>query len=317
MQKSPSRAAISSRFSSETEIQILKELGSSKAQVMLVYLPKEKRFCALKLFVYEDNQISSYYINESRFSSLSHPHLISFIHTANKYEVTHKNRRYVLSSIMMELGRYGDLSFIINDTGLFQDEVLVRTYFHQLVEGVEYLHSRGIAHLDLKPDNLLLGEDLRLKITDFDAALMENDNVVHGKGTTNYRSPEIKKGDVSKPKASDIYSLGVTLFVMKTGFFPYIEDSLVDGYDLETLMKSNPAQFWKAHTLLHDNLSEFNQEFQDLFLAMVCENPAQRIGLEPVKKSAWYKGPVYTQKELKKKLIPVINQCDILKSYQC
>lgn len=55
------------------------------------------------------------------------------------------------------------------------DDTLVRTYFHQLVSGVEYLHSHGIAHLDLKLENLMLGENFELKIIDFDLSYVRGD----------------------------------------------------------------------------------------------------------------------------------------------
>lgn len=47
-------------------------------------------------------------------------------------------------------------------------EKIVRTYFHQLVDALEYLHKSGIAHLDLKPENIALGDKFMLKIMDFE-----------------------------------------------------------------------------------------------------------------------------------------------------
>lgn len=59
----------------------------------------------------------------------------------------------------MEYAPYGNFSKLMSKAKIYNDEKLTRTYFHQLVEGLEYLHSQDIAHLDLKFCNLLLGDD--------------------------------------------------------------------------------------------------------------------------------------------------------------
>src|SRR5690606_5457236 len=116
-----------------------------------------------------------------------------------------------------------DFFEVINSKVLTQDEKLVRTYFHQFVEGLEYLHSQGIAHLDLKPDNLLFGEDHKLKIADFDLSYICGDDSIRGKGTINFRAPEIKDYECKKPFAADIYSAGIILFALMFGYLPYDE----------------------------------------------------------------------------------------------
>ena len=69
----------------------------------------------------------------------------------------------------MEYAPYGDLYNLLASADL-SDEHLIHTYFSQLITGLEYLHSHHIAHLDIKPENLLIGHDYRLKIADFDQA---------------------------------------------------------------------------------------------------------------------------------------------------
>mmetsp|Transcript_11359 Transcript_11359/g.9772 ORF Transcript_11359/g.9772 Transcript_11359/m.9772 type:complete len:100 (-) Transcript_11359:543-842(-) len=95
----------------------------------------------------------------------------------------------------MEYAPYGDLFDCMEKAQIHRDEKLVRTYFHQLIEGLEYLHTNKIAHLDLKCENLLLTKDYKLKIADFDCSRMEGDSHVRTLGTLNYRAPEIKSGN--------------------------------------------------------------------------------------------------------------------------
>ena len=69
-------------------------------------------------------------------------------------------------AIVIELAKNGELFEYVSQGGMFKEEV-ARKYFHQLIEGLEYLHGQGIAHRDLKPENLLFDENFSLKIADF------------------------------------------------------------------------------------------------------------------------------------------------------
>lgn len=101
--------------------------------------------------------------------------------------------------------------------------MMARSYFKQLLKGVKYLHSFGVAHLDLKPDNLLLSENFQLKIGDFDGAFMNGDKKITSRGSRNYRDVELAQGVCKNPYAADIYSLGIILFIFVTGKLPYKE----------------------------------------------------------------------------------------------
>lgn len=68
--------------------------------------------------------------------------------------------------IVLELAPGGELFALLNTTGPFS-EALARTYFKQLVAGLDACHRVGIAHRDLKPENILMGADFSLKIADF------------------------------------------------------------------------------------------------------------------------------------------------------
>jgi len=78
---------------------------------------------------------------------------------------------------------------------MYGDKKLCRTFFHQLIDGIEYLHSQNLAHMDLKLENLVLGDDFKLKIIDFDLAISltdEKNDQYGGAGTKNYRAPEVR-----------------------------------------------------------------------------------------------------------------------------
>ena len=107
-------------------------------------------------------------INEAKIRlGLSHLHII------NQYEflenATYKKRNgttYPVIVVVLELAKGGELFDFISESGRF-NEMVARTYFHQMITGLEYLHKLKIAHRDMKPENLLFDLDFNLKIADF------------------------------------------------------------------------------------------------------------------------------------------------------
>ena len=96
--------------------------------------------------------------------------------------------------------------------------------FTQILEGINYAHKQGVIHRDLKPSNIIVTPENEIKITDFGIARMEG-QALHTKtgtkmGTISYMSPEQIKGE-NVDEQSDIYSLGITLYVMLAGKLPF------------------------------------------------------------------------------------------------
>ena len=98
--------------------------------------------------------------------------------------------------IIMEYCKRGELfDYIVDHERLTEDEAAI--FFYQLINGVEYIHSKGIAHRDLKPENLLLTKDKTLKIIDFGLSheFTGNNDLLKTKcGSPSYASPEILSG---------------------------------------------------------------------------------------------------------------------------
>ena len=140
--------------------------------------------------------------------------------------------------------------------------------------------------MDLKLENMLLGEDYRLKIADFDLAYLEGEKTIRGKGTCNYRAPELRNKNCAKPKATDIYSAGIILFCFKTGGYPAIEDTLIEGHDLYQMMLSQDKKFWEVHSRLQKKNVVFEDSFKELFMGMVRKNPEDRISIYQIKQNA-------------------------------
>jgi serine/threonine protein kinase len=151
--------------------------------------------------------------------------------------------------------------------------------------------------------NLWLGDDFKLKIVNFESAFKKSDEVVFTKGAKDYRAPEIRTRTCTLPEPADLYSAGIILFVMKTSTFPYLEDRTKDeSYKLYELLTEGNETFWKNHEHYYDKSEDEDASFKDLFFSMVKSDPTKRATIEEIKKSSWYNGPIYEDKELRVKM---------------
>jgi len=260
---------------------------------------------AMKVFSPNVDKYMEFYHNETRFSCLKHPNIIKIVHYEQDRASPYADKKLIGEGpyTIMEFAPYGDLFDFLKNYKKQIDDKLIRTYFRQLVDGVEYLHIKGIAHMDLKLENLLIAEDYSLKITDFDISYIIGDEKVYSKGTKNYRAPEVAEAVCRDFWAADMYAIGVILFILKTrGVFPYIEDKTILGFDLRELIYSNNELFWKKHSeIIEKKSSYFEKDFRLLFNGLVRLNPKTRFKIDDVKKSNWYNGPIYSKKDLQKK----------------
>ncbi|GLU00873.1 hypothetical protein SLE2022_182110 [Rubroshorea leprosula] len=174
---------------------------------------------------------------------------------------------------------------------LKEDEA--RTYFQQLINAVDYCHSRGVYHRDLKPENLLLDSDGVLKVSDFGlSAFSQNireDGLLHTAcGTPNYVAPEILTSKGYDGTASDIWSCGVILYVLMAGYLPFDEANLMALY-----RKILKAEFscppW------------FSRNAKKLICRILDPNPLTRITIPEILQDGWfkkgYKPPQFEQED--------------------
>jgi len=292
------------------DVTVVKSLNKAKFPVYLVNSNVNKKNYAMKVFPYANNRPHTYFQNESRFSFLNHENVIKTKFVEVERETISKGQTKKVSYTIMEFAPNGDFFDYIMEKGKVFDDTLVRTYFRQLIQGLEYLHSVGVAHMDLKLENLLVGEDFSLKIADFDLSHYYKDSKILSRGTKFYRAPEVIHGACKDTKAADIYAAGVILFTLMTrGMLPHAEENVVNGINFAELLYSDNNKFWAKHCELQKKeASFFTKEFKELFNAMVKVDHVDRATIEDVKNTAWYNGPVYTPEEVKAKVSKVFAQ---------
>jgi 5'-AMP-activated protein kinase catalytic alpha subunit len=99
--------------------------------------------------------------------------------------------------------------------------------FEQLVSALEYLHSKGISHGDVKLENIICSDDMKAKLIDFGFSSEENIQTEY-RGSVNYCAPEILSLTPFNGKEADMWSAGVCLFAMVSGCLPFYEENIKD-----------------------------------------------------------------------------------------
>ncbi|NXI46698.1 TSSK1 kinase, partial [Galbula dea] len=134
--------------------------------------------------------------------------------------------------IVMELGEKGDLLNYIKITGAIKEESAC-IKFQQLASAIKYCHDLDFAHRDLKCENILLTENLNIKLSDFGFSKClsrdKNGKIILSEtfcGSAAYAAPEVLEGIPYDPRISDIWSLGVILYTMVYALLPF-DDSNV------------------------------------------------------------------------------------------
>lgn len=147
-----------------------------------------------------------------------------------------------------------------------------RSYFRQIIFGMDYCHRFNICHRDLKPENLLLDATKKIvKVADFGmAALQPTERMLETScGSPHYASPEIVSGKSYKGTASDIWSCGIILFALLCGRLPFD-----DGNIQHLLAKVRIGRFEMPDHLETDA--------KDLIWRMLEVNPEKRIKVNPL-----------------------------------
>ncbi|XP_069490068.1 testis-specific serine/threonine-protein kinase 4 isoform X2 [Ambystoma mexicanum] len=209
--------------------------------------------------------------------ALRHRHIINF------YQAIETTSRVYL---VLELAPRGDVIRRLKRKGAFQ-ECLAGKWFSQLARGMAYIHSKGIVHRDLKLENLLLDKRDNIKISDFGFAKIANTpsegnrniysqanlSTTHC-GSYAYSCPELLMGQPYNPFLSDVWSMGVILYIFVTATLPF------DDTNLRRLIRAMQEQVTFPQKI------PITDECKTLVWGMLKQAP-RRITVLAVLRSAW------------------------------
>ena len=203
--------------------EIIGRIGSGgMADVYKAKDHKLNRFVAVKVLKQEFREdkafISKFRVEAQSAAGLAHPNIV------NVYDV---GEDHGISYIVMELVEGITLKEYIDKKGRLAVREATSIAI-QVSMGLEAAHRNGIVHRDVKPQNIIISTDGKVKVTDFGIARAASSNTINSSvmGSVHYSSPEQARGGYSDYK-SDIYSLGITLYEMLTGTVPFDGDSTV------------------------------------------------------------------------------------------
>ncbi|GLJ18891.1 hypothetical protein SUGI_0337560 [Cryptomeria japonica] len=207
----------------------------------------------------------------STMKLIKHPNVV-LLHEV----MASKKRIYIVLEFVME----GELfDKIVHQGRLREDEA--RKYFQQLINAVDYCHSRGVSHRDLKPENLLLDSYGNLKVSDFGLSALpqqvREDGLLHTTcGTPNYVAPEIINDKGYDGATADLWSCGVILFVLMAGYLPFDEPNVMALY--KKICKADfRYPLW------------FSSSAKKLISRILDPNPKMRITVSEILKNEWFK----------------------------
>ena len=203
--------------------EILELIGSGgMADVYKAKCHKLNRFVAIKVLKAEFSSdagfVSKFKAEAQSAAGLMHPNIV------NVYDVGEERGMYYFVMELVEgitLKRYIEKKIRLTS----KEAVSIAI---QVSMGIEAAHNNGIIHRDIKPQNIIISKEGKVKVADFGIAKAATSNTVtsHAMGSVHYTSPEQARGGYSDAK-SDIYSIGITLFEMVTGHVPFDGETTV------------------------------------------------------------------------------------------
>jgi serine/threonine protein kinase len=227
--------------------------------------------------------------------SLHHFNLTKLIDSGTATLKTSKKSKEVFY-VAIELAQGGELFDYIALTGHFTEKV-ARYFFHQLIDGLDYMHMEGYSHRDLKAENILLDKRFNIKIADFGYASGKSMNKTQV-GTLDYMAPECLRGGKYKGSVADLFGIGVVLFLMVTKNRPFMKATSNDDF-YKHLVSNRPDKFWAIHVKPFDD-DFFSKDIKDLLQGLFQNDPIRRLSISEIKAHPWYNGEMPTFEQIKK-----------------
>ena len=249
--------------------QMLNEIGKGKfGKVYLGIHEETKEKVAIKQIPKsKEIEIKTIYSEIDIQKRLIHPYLCKM------YCIIETND-YIF--IVNEYCSGGEIFKIISEKIDHFEEAEACKIFTQILSGLEYLHNNHICHRDIKLENMLFDEYGDAKLTDFGLSQIFEDSADfnNGVGSPLYAAPEVLKFGSYKGTLADIWSMGICLYIMVCGDFPF------EGEEYQDLVKNI---FFKSF-----EVKEYvSPLFKDLIYKILEKNPKKRLTMQQIKNHPW------------------------------
>lgn len=302
-----------------TEYQVGAVLGSGKyAEVRRGRRTEDGLICALKILYIDCPRRTLRLLREQikeeikAIKTIRHRNIVRLLDytTRTSIEKAGAEPRGCMIQVQ-ELCSKGELFDYVQYNGALAPD-LARTIFYQFMSALHACHSKGIAHRDLKPDNILLNERFTLKICDFGFAKSFQDQQGHRftttLGTRGYMAPEVIAQLPYDAKA-DIFSSGVILFILLAGY-PPLQEAILSDWWFARLVEGRVAKFWQAH----EQVKQFSVEAKHLIIKMLEPQPQDRYSAAEVLQSDWMQGRLMSREQYQSSMAQLKANIDLNKA---
>ncbi|XP_070264811.1 serine/threonine-protein kinase MARK2-like [Myotis yumanensis] len=209
--------------------------------------------------------IPRFYQEVHCFKKVNHPNI------AKLFEVLITEDKFFL---VMENIQGDSLLEHLQDNGTMS-EGEARTMFRQVVSAVQYCHQKNIIHRDLTPGNILIDNDMTIKLIDFGYSKQVKDHMLSTFcGSIGYAAPEMLQGCTYDGRKSDVWSLGVLLYRMLTGVTPF------EGDNITNVKRQIISGDYQVPSILSKKAQKFLRK-------LLTVDPSKRPTMEAVMKDRW------------------------------
>ena len=185
--------------------------------------------------------------------------------------------------LLMEYIPGGTLFNLCERSGQMGEDI-GRFFLHQFVDVIQDMHNHNIVHRDIKLENILINDDMSIKFADFGFATNEGiEQLRQFRGTKTYMAPEIKEGKIYNGKEVDIFSIGVVLFIMVRGIYPFTEATKNDQF-YEHILNDKLDTYWNRV----DKANQLSPAFRNFILKFFTLNGQDRITLDQIRSDPWF-----------------------------
>ncbi|KAK8889837.1 hypothetical protein M9Y10_034591 [Tritrichomonas musculus] len=206
-------------------------------------------------------------------SQIRHPGI-----TQLKDVVVDQNNIYVI----LELCDGGDLNNLVMECGGLPEN-RARHYFRHIMGAISYIHNLGVAHRDIKLENILVTSNDYAKLTDFGLCKQVSSDaqkLLTTCGTLVYAAPEIIKKEPYNGMLADIWSAGIVLYAMVANHFPWVTDPNLPA---ERIIAETARQITEGDIPVPDG----TYQLQDLVMSMLTVNPEERPTADDILQHPW------------------------------
>ena len=318
-----------------TELYITKHIGEGATSFVYLAVDKYKKEFALKLYKNSESYFNE--INKIR-KIFPSKYIVKLISSGQgrlergysfySYKLFNNFEAGPIEYGLFEYLKNGELqNYVFLLKKKFSEEIS-RKIFFDILMAVEICHLSGISHGDIKLQNIMLNSSFNLKLIDFGFAKNLKDGLISEiTGSRFYNAPEMFSCATKGYDGilADIFSLGVVLFVLVMGFYPFDKPNITDSR-YKFISKKDFQGFWKKceqkKYFSNNNINNNNNtcgvspEFKDLFEKMIVPKPEERINISQIKKHPWlhdltilYEDNIFEEKkEINKKNINIFEK---------